>query len=81
MGTDAIVNAHRFIFDSQDQAADERLAEMDRRTGVWGCRTAFNCTDACPRGIKVTQAIEEVKRATLRGVRRRESRPEGEQER
>ncbi|ABG99311.1 possible succinate dehydrogenase (plasmid) [Rhodococcus jostii RHA1] len=25
----------------------------------------FNCTDACPRGIKVTQAITEVKRALL----------------
>ena len=35
------------------------------RTGVWGCRTAFNCTDACPRGIKVTQAIQEVKRVAL----------------
>jgi succinate dehydrogenase / fumarate reductase iron-sulfur subunit len=34
---------------------------------VWGCRTAFNCTDACPRGIKVTQALEEVKRAIIKG--------------
>jgi len=25
----------------------------------------INCTDACPRGIKVTQAIQEVKRALL----------------
>jgi succinate dehydrogenase / fumarate reductase iron-sulfur subunit len=33
--------------------------------GVWGCRTTFNCTDACPRRIKVRQAITEVKRALL----------------
>jgi succinate dehydrogenase / fumarate reductase iron-sulfur subunit len=32
---------------------------------VWRCRTAFSCTNACPRGIKVTEAIEEVKRAIL----------------
>jgi len=25
----------------------------------------FNCTDCCPRGIKVTQAIADVKRALL----------------
>jgi succinate dehydrogenase / fumarate reductase iron-sulfur subunit len=65
VGPAAIVNAHRFIFDSRDDAAAERLEILGRRTGVWGCRTAYNCTDACPRGIKVTQAIQEVKRAAL----------------
>ena len=54
VGPAAIVNAHRFIFDSRDDAGDERLDILDERTGVWRCRTAFNCTDACPRGIKVT---------------------------
>ena len=33
--------------------------------GVWRCRTTFNCTEACPRGIQVTQAIAEVKQAIL----------------
>ena len=33
--------------------------------GAFRCRTAFNCTTACPRGIKVTKAIEDVKRETL----------------
>jgi succinate dehydrogenase / fumarate reductase iron-sulfur subunit len=67
VGPAAIVNAHRFIFDSRDDAAEERLRILDHRSGVWACRTAFNCTDACPRGIKVTQAIEEVKRSLVRG--------------
>jgi succinate dehydrogenase / fumarate reductase iron-sulfur subunit len=66
VGPAAIVNAHRFVFDSRDEAGDERLHLLDRRGGVWRCRTAFNCTDACPRGIKVTEAIEEVKRAIVR---------------
>jgi succinate dehydrogenase / fumarate reductase, iron-sulfur subunit len=65
VGPAAIVNAHRFIFDSRDQAAADRLEILNQRSGVFRCRTAFNCTEACPRGIKVTQAIEEVKRAIL----------------
>jgi succinate dehydrogenase / fumarate reductase, iron-sulfur subunit len=65
VGPAAIVNAHRFIFDSRDEAAEQRLDILNQRSGVWRCRTAFNCSEACPRGIKVTQAIEEVKRAIL----------------
>ena len=65
VGPAAIVNAHRFIFDSRDEAADQRLDILNQRSGVWRCRTAFNCSECCPRGIKVTQAIEEVKRAIL----------------
>jgi succinate dehydrogenase iron-sulfur subunit len=62
-GPAAIVNAHRFIFDSRDEGAEERLEILNDAEGVWRCRTTFNCTDACPRGIEVTKAIQEVKRA------------------
>ena len=48
VGPAAIVQAHRFIFDSRDRA------------------TIYNCTEACPRDIQVTQAIAEVKREMLR---------------
>jgi succinate dehydrogenase iron-sulfur subunit len=64
-GPAAIVNAHRFIFDSRDQGAEERLEILNEREGVWRCRTTFNCTEACPRGIEITKAIAEVKRALL----------------
>ena len=64
-GPAAIVGAHRFIFDSRDTGADERLEILNDRDGVWRCRTTFNCTVACPRGIQVTQAIQEVKRALI----------------
>ncbi|MDF0531846.1 succinate dehydrogenase iron-sulfur subunit [Tsukamurella sp. 8F] len=64
-GPAAIVNAHRFIFDSRDEGAQERLDILNEAEGVWRCRTTFNCTDACPRGIQVTKAIQEVKRALL----------------
>ena len=65
VGPAAIVNAHRFIFDSRDSGGAERLQILASRNGAFKCRTVFNCTDACPRGIKVTKAIQEVKRAAL----------------
>ncbi|MDT0466791.1 succinate dehydrogenase iron-sulfur subunit [Streptomyces gibsoniae] len=64
-GPAAIVNAHRFIFDSRDDAGEQRLEILNDKDGVWRCRTTFNCTDACPRGIEVTKAIQEVKRALI----------------
>jgi succinate dehydrogenase / fumarate reductase iron-sulfur subunit len=65
VGPAAIVNAHRFIFDSRDAGARERLEILSQKDGAFKCRTAFNCTAACPRGIKVTRAIQEVKQAAL----------------
>jgi succinate dehydrogenase / fumarate reductase iron-sulfur subunit len=67
VGPAAIVNAHRFIFDSRDRAAIDRLDILNDTEGVWRCRTVFNCTNACPRDIKITQRIQEVKRALLIG--------------
>jgi succinate dehydrogenase / fumarate reductase iron-sulfur subunit len=64
-GPQAMVGAHRFIFDSRDEATEERLEILNDREGVWRCRTTFNCTEACPRGIEVTKAIQEVKRALI----------------
>ena len=65
VGPAAIVNAHRFIFDSRDEAAEERLEILADKDGVWRCRTIFNCVDACPRGINITQAILEVSSAIV----------------
>jgi len=65
VGPAAIVQAHRFIFDSRDEGANERLEVLNDRDGVWRCRTIFNCTGACPRDIKITQAIGEVKKLLL----------------
>ncbi len=65
LGPAALVQAHRFIFDSRDHGAKERLARLSGRDGAWGCRTIYNCTQACPRDIQVTRAIAEVKRAAI----------------
>ncbi len=67
IGPAAIVQAHRFIFDSRDQAPEERLKVVGDAFGVWRCRTIFNCTNACPREIEVTKAIAEVKEVLATG--------------
>jgi succinate dehydrogenase / fumarate reductase iron-sulfur subunit len=64
-GPAAIVNAHRFIFDDRDEGSKVRLDILNDKEGVWRCRTTFNCSEACPRGIEVTKAIQEVKQALL----------------
>jgi succinate dehydrogenase / fumarate reductase iron-sulfur subunit len=67
VGPAAIVQAHRFIFDSRDQDTKERLEIMNDTMGVWRCRTVFNCVECCPREINITKAIGEVKKAILEG--------------
>ena len=70
LGPAAIVQAHRFLLDSRDRGADERLTALNQASGVWRCRTIFNCTEACPRGINVTKAIGEVKQLILKRARK-----------
>jgi len=66
-GPAAIVAAHRFIFDSRDKAAAERLKILNEVWGVFRCHTVYNCTLACPREIQITKAIGEVKMALTTG--------------
>ena len=67
VGPAAIVQAHRFVFDSRDEGMEERLEVLSDTFGVWKCRTVFNCTNACPRDIKITEAIADVKMAITGG--------------
>jgi succinate dehydrogenase / fumarate reductase iron-sulfur subunit len=63
IGPAAIVQAARFLFDSRDTGLPDRLGALDAPDGVWACENHFNCTRACPRGIKVTKNINATKRA------------------
>lgn len=67
VGPAAVVQAHRFIFDSRDYGAQERLQILNDRMGIWRCHDIFNCTDACPKEIEVTKALGEVKVAITTG--------------
>ncbi len=67
LGPAALVAAHRFVFDSRDEAAAERMHIISETSGLARCHTIFNCTMACPRDIQITKAIGELKMASLTG--------------
>ncbi len=65
IGPAAIVQAHRFIFDSRDEGTAERLNILGERGGVFTCRSIYNCSQSCPREIDIVKAINEVRQALL----------------
>jgi succinate dehydrogenase / fumarate reductase iron-sulfur subunit len=67
LGPAALVAAHRFVFDSRDEAADKRMHVITETNGIARCHTVFNCTMACPREIEITKAIGELKMAMITG--------------
>ncbi|MBI5017860.1 MAG: succinate dehydrogenase iron-sulfur subunit [Deltaproteobacteria bacterium] len=62
LGPAALVRAFRYVFDSRDGDTAERLRELDFPNGVWGCVNHYECTRVCPKQIKVTKSINELKR-------------------
>ncbi len=62
LGPAALANAFRFLEDSRDTGFDDRLPVLDDPNGVWACENHFECTRACPRGIKITKHINHTKR-------------------
>lgn len=62
IGPAAIAQAFRFLADSRDKGADERLPVLDAEDGVWLCENHFKCTQACPRSILITKRINQTKR-------------------
>jgi succinate dehydrogenase / fumarate reductase iron-sulfur subunit len=62
LGPAAFVKAYRFVFDTRDEATDERLDILDTPDGIWRCHTIFNCVEACPKDINVTWHISQLKK-------------------
>ncbi|MCB2186598.1 MAG: succinate dehydrogenase iron-sulfur subunit [Deltaproteobacteria bacterium] len=65
LGPSALLNVWRFISDTRDEGADERLDILDNRTGVWRCHTILNCVEACPKNLNPTKAIAGIKQLIM----------------
>jgi succinate dehydrogenase / fumarate reductase, iron-sulfur subunit len=61
LGPAALLNAHRWILDSRDEATGERLDELEDPFKLYRCHTIMNCADACPKGLNPAKAIGEIK--------------------
>lgn len=65
LGPSALTKAWRFVADSRDQGAKERLDIVASEHGLWRCHTAFNCVEACPKKINCTEAIQNLKKKAI----------------
>ena len=62
LGPASFLKVFRFVFDTRDEAADERLDIIDTQDGIWRCHTIFNCVEACPKEIDITWHISQLKK-------------------
>lgn len=62
LGPAAMLKAYRFVFDSRDDAAAERLDIVDTPDGLWRCHTIFNCVEVCPKEINITWHLSQLKK-------------------
>jgi len=73
LGPAALTKVARFVEDDRDTATDRRLQMIADENGVWRCRTAFRCSDSCPKDIDTTGTILRLRRRiAARTLRRNE---------
>jgi succinate dehydrogenase / fumarate reductase iron-sulfur subunit len=62
LGPAALLNAYRWIVDSRDEAAGERLDDLEDPFKLYRCHTIMNCTNVCPKNLNPAQAIAATKK-------------------
>jgi succinate dehydrogenase / fumarate reductase iron-sulfur subunit len=68
LGPAALLQAARFLEDSRDRAAGERLNDLNDPYRLFRCHTIMNCTDVCPKGLNPSRAIGHIRQLLLRRV-------------
>lgn len=62
LGPATLMQAHRWIMDSRDEATGERLDALEDPFRLYRCHTIMNCTKTCPKGLNPAQSIAEIKK-------------------
>ena len=65
LGPAALLAAYRWLEDSRDEAAGERLDQLEDPFKLYRCHTIMNCAEACPKDLNPAQAIAETKKRLL----------------
>jgi len=62
LGPAILLQAYRWLADSRDEAAGERLDQLEDPFRLYRCHTIMNCTKTCPKGLNPAKAIGEIKK-------------------
>lgn len=65
LGPAILLQAYRWLADSRDEAAGERLDELKDPFRLYRCHTIMNCTKTCPKGLNPAKAIAEIKKLVV----------------
>jgi succinate dehydrogenase / fumarate reductase iron-sulfur subunit len=68
LGPAILLQAYRWLADSRDEAAGERLDDLEDPFRLYRCHTIMNCANACPKGLNPAKAIAETKKMLLERV-------------
>ena len=62
LGPAVLLQAYRWLIDSRDEAAGDRLDNLEDPFRLYRCHTIMNCAKACPKGLSPAKAISEIKK-------------------
>jgi len=62
LGPAVLLQAYRWLADSRDEMAGERLDQLEDPFRLYRCHTIMNCASVCPKGLNPAKAIAEVKK-------------------
>ena len=61
VGPAGLLQSYRFLADSRDQAANDRLDDLEDPYRLFRCHTIMNCVEVCPKDLNPTRAIGLIK--------------------
>merc|ERR1712106_1101124 len=61
LGPAVLMQSYRWMIDSRDEKAQERMAKLEDPFSLYRCHTILNCTKTCPKGLNPAKAIAAIK--------------------
>jgi succinate dehydrogenase / fumarate reductase iron-sulfur subunit len=62
LGPAALLQSYRWLADSRDERASQRLDGLEDPFRLYRCHTIMNCTNTCPKGLNPAKAIAQIKK-------------------
>jgi len=65
LGPASLLQAYRWLIDSRDEAAGDRLDNLEDPFRLYRCHTIMNCTNTCPKDLNPAKAIASIKQMMI----------------